>query len=605
MVSVNIISESVFKGVKWLLFSFLFTYILLRVIFVDTLHDEIASYIFYFYHGNYMGDNIQWDANNHLLNSFIGHQIYKVFGDNFIMLRLPNLFAFIVYFFGTVQLLKQINNQLLKSLGLIALNTIPFILEYFGNARGYGLAIAFFIWGIVFILRYFRTYEMKYLILSYGSLLLTVAANLTYLISALIILAIAAIYPFINYRFRIKQQQIREWFIHALYVLFLLPFIQFSFALRMGGALYYGGLEGIWDVTGKTLFRYVLFYDADWLMYATIIVVLLFLIGTVIILRRTKFSEWLQQPITIIAALFFGNIIGSLILANFLDVNYPEDRTAMYLVPLFLLSVIYLLDRFPSFNFAQFGLLFFPISFLFHINLNTSVLTPDDRFDHEFYAQVKTEIDPENSIMIYRIMNWNWPYLESHEEEKASVAQFSNPNTTLSDIIITKTTVLENDQIPVLYDTIAYHPESTYIAFKRKKPMIRSLIAQTDEVDLNSNAEYINIAAIETDSLIDKNIELTVSGHLKTIELKNRILLVVQSVNKEGKTETYHYYSFETAYQGQLIDDTFNHHFILESINPKEKQIKVYLWNRGLHDVELLNASCKISELKSPENESR
>ena len=102
------------------------------------------------------------------------------------------------------------------------------------------------------------------------------------------------------------------------------------------------------------------------------------------------------------------------------------------------------------------------------LSLHTSVFSPDDRLNDEFYETVKKEISPSNSIMIYKIINWNWPYHESHTSVKASVAQFNNPNDTLADMIITKTTVLTNPMIPVLYDTIAVHTPSTYIAFKRK-----------------------------------------------------------------------------------------------------------------------------------------
>ena len=142
-------TDRLYKGASILLFSFMFVYLLLRIIFNETLHDEVASYMFYFYQGDYIGENIQWDANNHLLNSFIGHKLYGIFGDNFIAFRIPNLLAFVLYFFGTMRLTKEFKTPYLKLTSLIALNTIPFIMEYFGNARGYGISLGFLIWGFV------------------------------------------------------------------------------------------------------------------------------------------------------------------------------------------------------------------------------------------------------------------------------------------------------------------------------------------------------------------------------------------------------------------------------------------------------------------------
>ena len=77
-----------YNGFRVLLFSFLFIYTLLRIIFNDTLHDEIATYMFYFYQGDYIGEYIHWDANNHLLNSYLGHKLYGVFGDNLSLIHI-------------------------------------------------------------------------------------------------------------------------------------------------------------------------------------------------------------------------------------------------------------------------------------------------------------------------------------------------------------------------------------------------------------------------------------------------------------------------------------------------------------------------------------
>ena len=51
-------NDKIYKGVSVLLFSFVFIYLLLRIFFNETLHDEVATYMFFFYHGNYIGDEI-------------------------------------------------------------------------------------------------------------------------------------------------------------------------------------------------------------------------------------------------------------------------------------------------------------------------------------------------------------------------------------------------------------------------------------------------------------------------------------------------------------------------------------------------------------------
>ncbi|MCH2229307.1 MAG: hypothetical protein MK105_03090 [Crocinitomicaceae bacterium] len=598
-------NDKIYKGVSILLFSFVFIYLLLRIIFNETLHDEVATYIFFFYHGNYIGEEIVWDANNHLLNSFIGNILYQFVGDNIPVLRLPNLLAFVAYFFGTIQLTKFFKTSLLKSTSLIALNSIPFIMEYFGNARGYGLSLGFFVWGLVHLHRYFNARKLKSLCYTYLFLLLAVSANLTFVNSSLLILVAVIIAPFINTTKRTISVLRKEWGLHALFLLSLIPFIAFGMALRHTGALYYGSLDGLWKVTGKTLSQYVLFFQEDWLQFVYLGIFICFIFLVIVTLKSIHKNEWFQKKYLIYAYLFFGNLIGILVLANLMEVNYPEDRTGMYLVILFLLMTFHVLEKFSFGNWLQISLLFFPITLFTHLSLHTSVFSPDDRMNNEFFAKVKAEIQPEHSIMIYRIMNWNWPYHESHEEKKSSVGLFYNENTTLTDIIVTKTTMLKNPRIPELYDTIAVHEPSTYIAFKRKQPLDKVVIDSTNFITESTNGAYLNVGAISCDSLTGKNVQFTVEGHLKTKELKNKIVLVLETKTADNATERYLYYPIETIFQGQLIDDDLLLHFVLEDIQEEEKEIKVYLWNRGFNSMELKRSRCTLTELKTPKNESR
>ena len=594
-----------YRGLIFLLFLFVFVYLLLRIIYNETLHDEVGTYMFYFYHGDYIGDLMHWDANNHLLNSFVGHQLYKIFGDNFAMLRLPNLLAFVVYFFGTVRLTKEFKTPYLNLTSLIALNTIPFIMEYFGNARGYGLSFGFFVWGLIHFIEFHKLNNLRSLLYTYLFLLLTVSANLTFVNTCFIVLGVNIIAPFVGSEKRSMALKLKESVAHILFLLSLSPFFYYGFLLREKGALYYGSLDGFWEVTGKTLSRYILFIDDDSLKYIYLLIFSALLGSLFVRLKNVKPKFWSGDPFVLYSCLFFGNIAGILLLAWLLEVNYPEDRIGIYLVMLFLLLLFCFFDTIKMGKWLHWAFLLFPISFLFNLSLHTSVFSPDDRMNNEFFAKVKKHTGPENSIMIYHIMNWNWPYLESHYDKKSSVGLFSDANSTLTDIIVTKTTVITNPEIAKLYDTIAIHPASTYIAFKRKHPMIRKAIRMIHADDIATGQDYYNAAIINCDGFTGKDIQISVGGHLKTYRNKNKIHLVVATFDKEGSSERYFYYSFETCFQGQLIDDDFLHHFVLNNLSLNEKEIKVYLWNRALHGYELSNITTNLFELKSPKNELR
>ena len=110
--------------------------------------------------------------------------------------------------------------------------------------------------------------------------------------------------------------------------------------------------------------------------------------------------------------------------------------------------------------------------------------------------------------------------------------------------------------------------------------------------------EFFDFATFNSAPYSKKNLVVSVSGHLKTVQKNNRLILVVSSQLKDGSTGRYLYYSFETVYQGQLINDDFLHNFVIENVEPKETEFKVYLWNRNLHPTQISNISTTIYQLK-------
>ena len=249
------------RGFTIVLFLFVFCYLLVRVFFNETLHDEIATYMFYIYQGDFKGETIVWDANNHLLNSFICNKLYPIFKDNISLYRLPNLFAFVLYFFGLRELLKELKTKNLRLIALITFCSLTIIIEYFALCRGYGLSLGFFIYGLVFLRNYFKNHKSSTLLFTYLFLIIAISANLTFIVTSLIIFGIICLNQLIHYRSIEKRQHFIHLLFHFLFLFLLSPFIKFSFKLKEHGALYYGSLEGIWDVTGKTLNQYIIFLN--------------------------------------------------------------------------------------------------------------------------------------------------------------------------------------------------------------------------------------------------------------------------------------------------------------------------------------------------------
>ena len=188
--------------------------------------------------------------------------------------------------------------------------------------------------------------------------------------------------------------------------------------------------------------------------------------------------------------------------------------------------------------------------------------------------------------------------------KKSSVATFYDHETNLTDWVITKTTVTMHPNITKLYDTVAVHPASTYIAFKRKQPTLKTLINSFEAEPSSTDQEFNNLAEFEIPESID-NIQLTTRFHLNTDEIQNKLSLIV-SVSDSSDSETrYLYYDISTCYQGQLINDNLHHNFVIGDLEKKENKIKVYIWNRSNVKYTISSIQSELLELKTPEDESR
>ncbi len=89
-----------------------------------------------------------WDtANLHWLNTWLMQGSMALFGQAEWVLRLPNLLALALYLGVLIRLLRRHTDRLwLRWAGFGLLVTHPYFLEFFGLARGYGLACASLLW---------------------------------------------------------------------------------------------------------------------------------------------------------------------------------------------------------------------------------------------------------------------------------------------------------------------------------------------------------------------------------------------------------------------------------------------------------------------------
>lgn len=585
----------------WILFLGLLIYAILRAWIVEPIHDEVATYFHYIETGEIKGGRSLMDANNHLLNSWLGNLSYCWFGTHFFLFRLPAILCFCLYFWSSRKLTRNLNIGLWGELCFVALNTIPWIFDYFSYTRGYGLGIGFFMAGLLQLSIWLKDKHTGHLMLLLLFFYLAILSNLTYLITSLIVVSYVIFITLLHSKKIGIKALVFHTFLIIVFCYSLIPLIEFSFALKEAGALYYGSLDGLWWVTGKTLSRYILFYDADWLRIAY---VLIGLIGAILLFIQWKKESWLQFITSTsfwLCMLIGGNIIAILFLAKVMKVNYPEDRAAMYLIPLCILALTVLFAQNKISKYILLILLFFPISFIAKLNLNTSVFSPDDRMSAAFYQNAMKDLKPDETVSIYPIQQLTYAYFERSNVNHRTkhIGTIQKDFLPSSDIILTKTTWLFPKDDISMYDVVAEDPASSYIALRRKQPFKQVQLFDSIGKTNQSDEEYILFydGPIRSEWR-NKLIQIDLKGDLKTDPELNNFNIVVATNDSTDKNLRYDYQNLRWYYGENVQRFKMNYPYAAKHFLNEESRLIIYIWNPERKHFKLTNPRIQIIELK-------
>lgn len=581
-------------SIELLIFVALFIYLLLRAYFVAPLHDEVATYFHYIESGDYFSRTMMLDANNHVFNSFLSRMIYRIHDDHFFWFRIPNLLAFILYFWACTSLLNEIKSKLTSTLILLALTSTPFVLEYFAFCRGYGLGLAFFVSSLLFIRCFIHDSNAKNLFLTLLLITLSIYSNLIFINSFILTFLLLGIILFIKR----KQFSSYQTLIHFIYffgfLIASLPMFALSFALKKGGALYYGSLDGIWDVTGKSLVEHTLFSSSELWMWILLLFGVFFLFYAIFNLISLKsITRFFLKTEHVLIYFLLGNILASIFLATVLKVNYPEDRAAIQLIPLTLLTIgllfYYLEKRFIIFTF-----LFFPLSFVFNLNLSTSIVTPDQRLNTDFYALIRSEIKDKN-IAVYTTSALNWAYYERSQSIQKLTQSRQDVDTSF-EYIMTRKTLFEKIINPKTYQLFAFEPYSQTYVFKRIKPF-KIKHQETKLIqEYWGKDEFIPIFEQEIsdeEKLEIHNVEI--QGKMQIDSAYNNISLVFTTENDKNETIFYDSFHLRWFFGARKLDFDFKGNATFPAFKGDEKKIKIYIWNPFHRVVKFSNGKIKLS----------
>lgn len=409
-----------FNGWYLLVCSVCFIIVLLRSLLVPIAHDEVATFYYYIQPATFMPFSSHVDANGHFLNSLLSWLSYSAFGSSELALRIPGLMAFIVLCIAVFQFNRSVKSIYSKLIFTSAFILSFNILNFYSLCRGYGLTIAFLIFGLFYFFDYLTTAKRKSLLFALLLLQIALSAGLTLVFLLLLCGGISIVFLIRN------KQLFNTTIIFSLSAYFGLIFfwIKYAFYLQENGALYYGGGNSYWTVTFKSLIDTVLIENM--IIYEIIgLIFLALLVCWWTLLIKEKWAFLLKSRFAISFLMLLLLILAFYLLKLLFHVNYPEDRTGIFFYLLFILSIGFLADeREFKLTAVYLGIpCFFILHFAFNLNFSKHAWGFYETMPKNFYTILLEEQRKKTEpIMVggHRVLELFFSYYNYNSTEKLS-----------------------------------------------------------------------------------------------------------------------------------------------------------------------------------------
>jgi 4-amino-4-deoxy-L-arabinose transferase-like glycosyltransferase len=338
----------------FVLFTSIFFIILYKVFTVPITHDETATTVHYFYFNVWeiMMYPDKW-SNNQILNTLITKLFILIFGAEQWVVRLPNVLFFIVYAAAVYRIVKFLfkEDSILFLPAAILFVSNPYLLDFFGLCRGYGIACALATLSVSYLISGFFRSKDKHIWISFALSFLASYANFTLLVYWVATVILVLFYFFMTRKqFR---QYVRPFAVVVVVCLLYLALIANPiYKMSVNDEFRYWRSNGFYKETILSLidaWRYesTLFFKIS---SHTIAIVILGILTVNLIIAFFQFKksgykmQSLNQPLFVSTFLILLSAFISIIQCSLLKTPNLYGRTALFFFPLFIIASIGLLS---------------------------------------------------------------------------------------------------------------------------------------------------------------------------------------------------------------------------------------------------------------------
>lgn len=328
------------SGITYLYFAvgcLIFAYVLVRAILLDitfdeswTLRDFVPRTILNIFRYQ------PCDTNHHLLNTLLIKLFYAFLPHTAFVARIPNVLASILYIFFAYKICRKFCSEPIAFFSFIILLVNPFLLDFFSQARGYGLSLGFQMGSLYYLLSYVRDADPKDLIkmfsFSFFSVL-SIFVMINFFIAEICVVFLLSILKPTQYK--LKTNIIVASVFSILLALFIYTPVT---KLIASNSLYYGGNTGFYHDSLVSLMQLSLYQQSvsSSVVY-TVLNLFLIVVGVVVVLSFLHKQKWISPKNAAVLILLLC-ILAVIVQFYLLGTLYLLDRAALYFYPLFIIA---------------------------------------------------------------------------------------------------------------------------------------------------------------------------------------------------------------------------------------------------------------------------
>lgn len=284
-------------------------------------------------------------ANDHWLNSFFVWVLAKI-TTNIFVLRIPQLISHALFLFFSARIIFLFRRDSYAIAAFILINLHPYLLDFFSLARGYGLSLGCMMTSLYFLLDVLNEgVNLRKVALSFCFAALAVSASfvlLNFFAGAIVLLAL---YTFLSEApLKFKWKVIGLLFASAgLVSAIVLPHL---LRMQKAEALYFGS-EEFWSGTARSITDRLMYFapytgqdhfeSSKPALYVATALIFLSLVSIAIKIGPRRLLCAIPGSISLLTAMIISAFF---IQAQLFNTLYPLERTGLFLLVLYLLTVM-------------------------------------------------------------------------------------------------------------------------------------------------------------------------------------------------------------------------------------------------------------------------